>query len=136
MTAICIPLTLMAQDSPDTAQTDTAQTARDRSVIVGFLEDNLSGAGRDIRIEGFKGLLSSNATLEELTIADDTGVWFTLRDVELDWSRAALFSGRVEINRITAGPPASGRGHDRAPRARGQAIFIARPTGFDRHRRD
>lgn len=103
ITAICIPLALMAQDSTDSTQTDATQTARDRSVIVGFLEDNLSGAGRDIRIEGFKGLLSSNATLDELTIADDTGVWFTLRDVELDWSRAALFSGRVEINRIAAG---------------------------------
>ncbi|MCA0042610.1 translocation/assembly module TamB domain-containing protein [Celeribacter litoreus] len=94
--ALFLPLGLMAQE-------DTSQTDRDRSMIVGFLEDNLSGAGRDIRIEGFKGLLSSTATLDELTIADSDGVWFTLRDAELDWSRSALFSGRVEVNRIAAG---------------------------------
>lgn len=101
--ALFIPFTLMAQDVSTPDDTDTAQTARDRSMIVGFLEDNLSGAGRDIRIEGFKGLLSSTATMDELTIADSNGIWFTLRDAELDWSRAALLRGRVEITRIAAG---------------------------------
>nr|WP_321507512.1 translocation/assembly module TamB domain-containing protein [uncultured Celeribacter sp.] len=100
--AMTLPVATIAQDSTDEVGT-TAETARDRSMIVGFLEDNLSGAGRDIRIEGFKGLLSSTATMEELTIADDEGVWFTLRDAELDWSRTALLSGRVEVTRIAAG---------------------------------
>ncbi|SFJ92393.1 translocation/assembly module TamB domain-containing protein [Celeribacter neptunius] len=92
-----LPSTLLAQDSGTPAETE-----RDRSMIVGFLEDNLSGAGRDIRIEGFKGLLASSATLDTLTIADDQGVWFTLKGAELDWSRAALLSGRVEVTRIAA----------------------------------
>ncbi|MDO6456391.1 translocation/assembly module TamB domain-containing protein [Celeribacter halophilus] len=91
---LLLPVALIAQD--------TENTDRDRSMIVGFLEDNLSGAGRDIRIEGFKGLLSSTATMEELTIADETGVWFTLRNAELDWSRTALLAGRVEVTRIAA----------------------------------
>lgn len=88
------PLALHAQDSD--------QSERDRSFIVGFLEDNLSGAGRDIRIEGFAGLLSSRATLEELTISDAEGVWFTMRDAVLDWDRSALLGKRLEINQITA----------------------------------
>ncbi|ALI56797.1 translocation and assembly module TamB [Celeribacter marinus] len=90
-----LPLTAIAQD-------DDA-VMRDRSLIQGFLEDNLSGAGRDIRIEGFRGALSSQAKLDELTIADDDGIWFTLRDAVLDWDRAALLRGRVDINRISAG---------------------------------
>ncbi|WP_417259427.1 translocation/assembly module TamB domain-containing protein [Celeribacter sp.] len=97
-TLICVlalaPLTATAQDDSD--------TARDRSLIQGFLEDNLSGAGREIRIEGFRGALSSEATLDELTIADEDGVWFTLRDAVLDWDRAALLRGRVDIDRISA----------------------------------
>lgn len=68
-----------------------------------LLEDNLSGAGRDVQIAGFAGALSSQATIERLTIADAEGVWLTLEDVVLDWRRAALLSGRVEVNRLTAG---------------------------------
>lgn len=83
-------------------QDTQAETARDRSLIVAFLEDNLSGTGRDIRIEGFRGLLSSKATMDSLTISDDAGVWFTLKDAELDWKRTALFSGQLEINHLSA----------------------------------
>ncbi|NVK47370.1 MAG: translocation/assembly module TamB domain-containing protein [Rhodobacteraceae bacterium] len=99
---LLFPATLLAQDATENAPVNAPETARDRSMIVGFLEDNLSGAGRDIRIEGFRGLLSSTATMDELTIADDTGVWFTLKNAELDWSRSALLAGRVEVTRIAA----------------------------------
>lgn len=79
-----------------------SQEERDRSFIVALLEDNLSDAGRDIRIEGFKGLLSAQARLESLTISDDQGVWFTLEDAALDWTRSALLKGRLAVNSITA----------------------------------
>ncbi len=42
-----------------------------KSFLEGWLETNLSGAGRDVRVTGFSGALSSQATLDELTIADD-----------------------------------------------------------------
>ncbi len=79
------------------AQTD------DRGYLTALLEDNLSGAGRKVVITGFAGALSSKASLSELTIADDEGVWLTLRDVALDWNRSALFSGNVSVNALTAG---------------------------------
>lgn len=66
------------------------------------LQDSLSAAGRDVRIRGFEGALSSQATMEEMTIADDDGVWLRLRDVTLDWRRAALLRGRVVVNSLTA----------------------------------
>ena len=80
-----------------------AQQGDDRGFLTALLEDNLSGAGREVRIEGFQGALSSRAQIAALTIADDQGVWLRLTDVALDWSRAALLVGRVQVNSLTAG---------------------------------
>ena len=66
------------------------------------LEDSLSGAGREVTITGFAGALSSQATLDEMTIADADGVWLRLSGVTLDWTRSALLRGRVEVNRLAA----------------------------------
>jgi translocation and assembly module TamB len=74
----------------------------DKDYLTAFLEDNLSDAGRDVVITGFSGALSSQATIQQMTIADTQGVWITLNGVTLDWSRSALFSGRVEIGALTA----------------------------------
>lgn len=74
----------------------------DKGALINFLQSSLSGRGRDVQIDGFRGLLSSKASLDRLTIADDAGVWLTLEDAELEWSRAALISGRVEIQSLTA----------------------------------
>ena len=65
---LLLPLPALAQDA------DPAQTARDRSYLTGLIEDNLSGTGREIRLEGFRGALSSRASFDTLTIADDQGV--------------------------------------------------------------
>ncbi|WP_203227998.1 translocation/assembly module TamB domain-containing protein [Roseovarius dicentrarchi] len=75
----------------------------DRGLLQGFIEDNLSTEGRAVRIEGFAGALSSEATLELLTIADEDGIWLTLKDVTLNWSRLALLRGRLEVTKLSAG---------------------------------
>lgn len=77
-----------------------AQDDRDR--LTAFLEDSLSGAGRTVTATGFRGALSSRATVERLTIADDVGVWLTLTNVALDWNRAAVLRGNIEITALTA----------------------------------
>lgn len=74
----------------------------DRSYLTALLEDNLSGAGRQVVITGFEGALSSRAKIASLTIADDNGVWLTLNDVALDWNRSALLTGAVSVNELTA----------------------------------
>ena len=53
----------------------------DRDYLTAFLEDSLSDAGRQVTVTGFTGALSSQATIERLTIADDQGVWITLTGV-------------------------------------------------------
>lgn len=74
----------------------------DQGFLTRQLEEALGGAGREIKIHGFKGVLTSKASFETLTIADGTGVWLTLNDVVLDWKRTALLRGRVEVNELTA----------------------------------
>ncbi|KMK66177.1 translocation/assembly module TamB domain-containing protein [Puniceibacterium sp. IMCC21224] len=101
MKRILLPVAITAVlvvGAPIVAQTED----EDRGYLQALLEDNLSGAGRDIRIKGFAGALSSQATIEELTIADDDGIWLTLREVRLDWNRAALLRGRISIAELSA----------------------------------
>lgn len=88
-------LTFLA--TPALAQED------DRGFLTAFLEDNLSGAGRQVTIIGFEGALSSRATMQSLTIADDEGIWLTLNDVVLDWSRSSLLSGALVVSELSAG---------------------------------
>lgn len=98
--ALCLSLSLalgLWVAAPPVAAQDT-----DRDYLTGLLEDRLSGAGRQVVITGFQGALSSQASLSELTIADDQGIWLTLRDVVLDWNRAALLTGNVSVNELYA----------------------------------
>ncbi len=76
--------------------------ADDAGFLTRLLQDQLSDAGREVRISGFRGALSSRATIEELTIADDEGVWLTLRGAVLDWNRAALFRRALSVNELAA----------------------------------
>lgn len=92
LTLIAAPLPMAAQD-----------TSEDVGILAGTLQDLLSDAGRDVRIRGFEGALSSRATVREISIADDQGVWITLSDVVIDWNRSALLNRRVEINELSAG---------------------------------
>ncbi|MDF0600431.1 translocation/assembly module TamB domain-containing protein [Psychromarinibacter sp. C21-152] len=83
------------------AQT-TEEEERDRGILQAFLEDNLSDAGRTVRIDGFEGALSSRATLDRLSIADDQGTWLILEGAVLDWNRSAILRGEVQVNELSA----------------------------------
>lgn len=112
-----ILLTFLA--APALAQED------DRGYLTAFLEDNLSDAGRQVTITGFTGALSSRATIQSLTIADDAGIWLTLNDVVLDWSRSSLLSGALVVSELSAGEilvarlPETGESAVPSPEARG-----------------
>ncbi len=71
-------------------------------MLADFLQDTLSGDDRNVRVVGLNGALSSRATIEEITVADDAGVWLTIRKAELDWNRLALIRGRFSVNALTA----------------------------------
>ncbi|MEO0502751.1 MAG: translocation and assembly module protein TamB, partial [Pseudomonadota bacterium] len=70
--------------------------------IEALLERQLSAEGRIVEIDGFTGALSAQAQMERLRISDDAGLWLQLEDVVLDWDRAALLRGRLDVNALTA----------------------------------
>ncbi len=75
----------------------------DKDFLTSYLEQSLSGAGRVVTITGFAGSLSTRATMAAITIADDQGIWLTVKDVVLDWSQSSLLSGQIVITEFSAG---------------------------------
>ncbi|WP_380053170.1 translocation/assembly module TamB domain-containing protein [Falsihalocynthiibacter sp. SS001] len=66
------------------------------------IEETLSAEGRTVKISGFRGALSSTATMAKLTVADSEGIWLSIEDASLNWQRAALLRGRFEVKELTA----------------------------------
>lgn len=92
-------LILFAQGA---AAQETEEERTDRGRITAFLEDSLSGAGREVVLRDFRGALSSRATASQLTIADSEGVWLTINEIVLDWNRASLLAGNFSVNEFSA----------------------------------
>ena len=74
----------------------------DGTFLERLIQDSLSGAGREVRVTGFAGALSSTARLQSLTIADDDGIWLRLENAQLVWTRTALLRGRLEVETLAA----------------------------------
>ena len=74
----------------------------DVGYLTRLIQDGLSESGREVRIGGFSGALSSRATFDELSIEDDEGVWLLVEGAALQWNRSALFQRRIEIGEISA----------------------------------
>lgn len=79
-----------------------AQESGEKDFLTRSLQDALSGAGRTVDIQGFKGALSASASFDLMTIADADGIWLRLEDVTLVWTRSALLRGRLEVDKLTA----------------------------------
>jgi translocation and assembly module TamB len=91
---VCLTLVLAL---PAAAQED------DRGRLTRLIENALSdGAARQVRIDGFRGALSSEATLDRLTISDADGPWLILENARLNWRRAALLTGALRVRSLTA----------------------------------
>ena len=78
------------------------QENEDEGYLTGLIEDNLSGVSREVNVQGFAGALSSEATIDLLTIADEDGVWLTLEDIVLSWNRTALLRGAIDVQELSA----------------------------------
>ncbi len=91
LTLLALPV--LAQDDDDD---------EDGGMLTNFLQDTLSADSRYIKVTGLSGALSSQATIEKLTVADNEGVWLTVLEAELDWNRLALLRGRFSVNALTA----------------------------------
>lgn len=86
------------------ATTAIAQTTEDdRDYITGLIEDAISNDDMIVRLQNFQGALRSEATADGITIADTDGIWLRLDDLVISWNRSALLSGRVEVEKLSAG---------------------------------
>lgn len=90
---VAVPLIAMAQSTSDEQQ---------KSVFLRFVQDRLSTPERLIRISNIDGALSSDASINEITVSDNEGVWLRITKARINWNQGALFTGRLEINTLSA----------------------------------
>lgn len=76
--------------------------ADEESRFVRFVENQISSPNMQIRLIGLQGTLSSNVSLDRITISDDDGVWLSIEQPRLEWRRAALLRGRLVIDELSA----------------------------------
>ncbi len=74
----------------------------DKGYLTRKIQELLSDTGRQVDIVGFSGALSSQASFQRMTISDDAGIWLSMDDVVLNWSRAALLGGRLVVHELSA----------------------------------
>ncbi|MGN6551450.1 MAG: translocation/assembly module TamB domain-containing protein [Pararhizobium sp.] len=74
----------------------------DKSALTRFVESKLSSENRRISLNGIKGALSSNASIDEITVADHAGVWLRIVNARIVWTRTSLLFGRLEIDSLGA----------------------------------
>ena len=116
---------------------DAGEPDSDNGFLLNLLENRLSAPGRQIRLSGVSGALSSQARIARITISDDKGPWLQVDNAQLDWSRLALLRGRVDINRLSAERIAWLRKAETPPPARSAAagrdaaLRAARAAGVD-----
>ncbi|MEM7295898.1 MAG: hypothetical protein AAF330_04610, partial [Pseudomonadota bacterium] len=74
----------------------------DQNLLERLVQDRLSSAGRTVTITGFRGALSSQASLDRLTVADRSGTWLMIENAELTWNRARVLRGEIDITQLSA----------------------------------
>ncbi|MBR0939224.1 translocation/assembly module TamB domain-containing protein [Bradyrhizobium jicamae] len=74
-----------------------------QDVLAGLVSRTLSTPATQVHIGAVDGVLSSDATVRDVSITDNDGVWLTLDKARLVWRRSALLLGRLEIDRLEVG---------------------------------
>ena len=78
--SLAMPVPAMAQEPERESLMDMLARAsqlnenEQRGALVGFVEDQISTPDRQIRLTGIDGALSSNASIDQITITDTEGI--------------------------------------------------------------
>jgi translocation and assembly module TamB len=100
---ILATLLLLLLVGPSVAQTPApASPEAEKSYFLSFVESQLSTPNRQIVISDIQGVLSSEANIGSITVADREGVWLKITNARIVWSRLALLRGRLDINTLAA----------------------------------
>ncbi len=106
--SLAMPVPAMAQDAERESLMDMLARAsqlnenEQRGALVGFVENQISTPDRQIRLTGIDGALSSNASIDQITISDTEGIWLIVENAQLQWNQGALLFGRLEIQSLSA----------------------------------
>ncbi|UJM32473.1 translocation/assembly module TamB domain-containing protein [Bartonella henselae] len=76
-------------------------TGEDHSWFVSLIERKLSAPNRQVRFHNMQGALSSQTSIDAITISDKKGVWLRITNAKMDWNRLALLRGRMSINQLS-----------------------------------
>ncbi|RLQ88429.1 translocation/assembly module TamB domain-containing protein [Notoacmeibacter ruber] len=79
-----------------------ASPEEEKGAFLTYVEDKLSTPDRRISISNINGILSSEASIDEITISDEEGVWLTITNAAIDWNRSALLRAQLEIDSLSA----------------------------------
>src|SRR5262245_33001686 len=71
-----------------------------RAFIVSQIDGRRVGPLGTIRLSGLKGDPLAAATVADIALVDDDGVWLRARDAELKWTPEKLFGGELEIQAV------------------------------------
>jgi translocation and assembly module TamB len=74
-----------------------------QDMLASIVSRTLSTPATQVHIGAVDGVLSSDATVRDVTITDKDGVWLTLDRARIVWRRSALLMGRLEIDRLEIG---------------------------------
>ncbi|WP_274629036.1 translocation/assembly module TamB domain-containing protein [Arvimicrobium flavum] len=99
MTRFLLALFLIFVSAPAIAQETPDE---ERSFFVRYVEEQLSAPNRQIRLNNIQGVLSSNASIGEITIADREGIWLRITNARIVWTRTALLRGNLNIDTLSA----------------------------------
>ena len=77
------------------------QTQLGKAWLAREIEQTLGGPDFTIAMDGLKGFVPFNMTVERIDIGDRDGTYLTLHDASLDISAAALLTGKAHIRSLT-----------------------------------
>ncbi|UXN65492.1 translocation/assembly module TamB domain-containing protein [Phyllobacterium sp. A18/5-2] len=99
MTRIIAVIFLLLFAAPAVAQ-DSSEA--EKSYFLSFVQNQLSTPNRQIVISDIRGVLSSEASIGSITVADREGIWLRVTNAKIVWSRLALLRGRLDVNTLAA----------------------------------
>ena len=73
-----------------------------RAFITSQIDGRKLGPLGTIRISGLKGDPLDAATVADIALVDDEGVWLRARDVRLEWTPTAMFFGDRKSTRLNS----------------------------------
>ncbi len=71
-----------------------------RAFITSQIDGRKLGPLGTIRVQGLQGDPLEAATIADIALVDDDGVWLRAKDARIEWTPEALFAGELEIQKV------------------------------------